>query len=80
MHSNITFAPHRAQTVNEHTRDTVVPGLGGEERASRGPSYANGGALRDASAGSSGIDWSEAREPGSSRVGAAPSGIARAGA
>ncbi|WP_408890462.1 protein kinase domain-containing protein [Myxococcus faecalis] len=78
--SNITFAPHRAQPLNEHTRDTVVPGLGGEERGSRSPSYANGGALRDASAGSSGIDWSEEREPGSSRVGAAPGGIARAGA
>ncbi|MFY1824536.1 protein kinase domain-containing protein [Myxococcus fulvus] len=79
-HSSITFAPHRAQPLNEHTRDTVVPGLAGEERVSRSPGYANGGALRDASAGSSGIDWSEEREPGASRVGAAPSGIARAGA
>ncbi|GEN12267.1 serine/threonine protein kinase [Myxococcus fulvus] len=80
VHSNITFAPHRAQVPNEHSRDTVVPGLGGEDRVSRSPGYANGGALRDASAGSSGIDWSEEPEPGSSRVGAAPSGIARAGA
>ncbi|NVJ24438.1 serine/threonine protein kinase [Myxococcus sp. AM011] len=48
--SHITFAPHRAQGAPENTRDTVVPGLGADERAPKSTtSYANGGALRDAS-------------------------------
>ncbi|NTX54376.1 serine/threonine-protein kinase [Myxococcus sp. CA039A] len=48
--SHITVAPHRAQGAPENTRDTVVPGLGPDERAPRSTtSYANGGALRDAS-------------------------------
>ncbi|MFY2559884.1 serine/threonine-protein kinase [Corallococcus terminator] len=48
--STLTVAPHRAQGASENTRDTVVPGLGADERAPRSTtSYANGGALRDAS-------------------------------
>ncbi|WP_342381843.1 serine/threonine-protein kinase [Myxococcus stipitatus] len=67
--SNTTFAPHRAR--DEHTRDTVVPGLREDERISSAP-YANGGALRDATQPPPSRDSREAVQesgPGNSKVG-----------
>ncbi|WP_338866473.1 serine/threonine-protein kinase [Myxococcus stipitatus] len=78
--SNVTFAPHRAR--DEHTRDTVVPGLRADERISSAP-YANGGALRDATQVQDPHEVAQDSGPGNSKVGQGSgmrsSGVSRSG-